>query len=36
MKNLGYIWSLESIKKKNIKKNSFLIFGFIINFFKKN
>ena len=25
---LGYIWLVESIKKKNTKKNNFLIFHF--------
>ena len=29
-KVLGYIWFLKSNRKKNIKKNDFFIFGFIM------
>ena len=33
---LGYFWFSENIKKKIIKKNIFLIFGFSIKIMKEN
>ena len=35
-RDLGYVWFPKSTKKKNVKENYFLIFGYLLENTKKN